>query len=239
MRSFVFCAAVLVSASAHADVFNLNPVADTFVRSSAATSNYGGAGALSLSAPGSATGEFQSVLRFDVSAAIASLNSAYSAGNWSIQSASLRLTAGSPNNAMFNPQAAGQLGASWMQNDSWIEGTGTPASPSTTGLTYSTLPSFLSAGDEALGTFAISEATSGNNTYNLALTSGFTTDLNSGGLVSLRLFAADSSISYFFNSRSFGNVANRPVLSITAIPAPGTTLLVPAGLLFATRRRYS
>src|SRR5208283_3018409 len=100
--------------------------------------NYGGAGALSIAAPGLSKGEFQSVLQFDLSGARASFDAQFGAGQWTLQSISLTLTATSPNNSIFNATSAGQFGVSWMQNDSWIEGSGTPASPTMTGITYST-----------------------------------------------------------------------------------------------------
>jgi hypothetical protein len=61
-----------------------------------------------------------------------------------------------------------------------------------------------------------------------------------GNLLSLRLSAADSSVSYFFNAREFGTTANRPVLSINVIPEPGTVTLLVAGALISAvlmRRR--
>jgi len=180
------------------------------------------------------------VMRFDTTATIASLNSTYGAGNWTIQSVSLQLTATAPNNAIFNAQAAGQFAAGWMQNDSWVEGTGTPAAPQSTGLTFATLPSFLSGSDEALGTFSFGGATSGTNSYALSLTSGFSADMGAGGLVSVRVSAVGSTIGYLFNSRTFGQVAARPGLVITAVPAPGAAgVFVGFGVMAVRRRMHS
>jgi hypothetical protein len=223
---------------ARADIVNLNPVADTFVASALPNGNFGGAGALAIAAPGLPQGEFQSVLRFDTSSAVTAFNASFGAGNWTIQSIALQLTASAPNNAIFNAQAAGQFAAGWMQNDSWVEGTGNPSAPGSTGLTFATLPSFLSAFDESLGTFSFAGGTSGSSSYALALTSGFDADAAAGGLVSLRLSAVGSTIGYVFNSRTFGTVAARPVLSITAVPAPASlALLAASGLLARSRRR--
>ena len=123
--------ALFVALTAQAATFTLNPSADAFVTTGPTANltgnNYGGAGALSVAAPGLASGEFQSVLRFDLSGAKTSFNSQFGAGQWSIQSITLSLTATAPNNAIFNASAAGQFGVSWMQNDSWTEGAGTPA----------------------------------------------------------------------------------------------------------------
>jgi len=222
----------------------LNPVADAFVTAgpsgNLSGNNYGAAGALSVAAPGSPKGEFQSVLQFDLSGARSAFDTQFGAGQWSLQSISLTLTATSPNNSIFNATSAGQFSVSWMQNDSWTEGTGTPGSPTTTGITYSSLPSFTSAGDEALGTFSFNGATNGTATYTLNLTPGFSADAEAGDLVSLRLFAADSAVSYLFDSRNFGTASARPVLSIVAVPEPGLVSLVATGvaLVIGGRRRW-
>ncbi len=234
------CAALGASAlgsSVWADVVTLNPVADTFTDSAIPAGNFGAAGALAIAAPGLPQGEFQSVLRFDTTSAVAAFNASFGAGNWTIQSVSLQLTSSSPNNPIFNAQAAGQFAAGWMQNDSWIEGTGTPGSPGSTGLTFTNLPSFLSASDESLGVLAFGGSTSGANAYGLGLTGGFVSDMSAGGPVSLRLSAVGSTIGYVFNSRTFGTVAARPALSITATPAPGAAGVLAGAALFAARRR--
>jgi hypothetical protein len=224
---------------------NLNPTADAFVTTGPTTNNltlnnYGGGGALALSAVGSSKGEFQSVLRFDTSTAKSSLDGLYGAGLWSLQSVTLQLTAATPNNALFNANSSGSFGVSWMQNDGWTEGSGTPNTPTATGINYSSLQAtFINPlADEALGTFSYDGSSSGTFFYTLSTPSGFAADLLAGGLVSLRLSAADSVASYFFDSRSFGTVASRPLLSINAVPEPGTTaLLVLGALLYVVRGR--
>ena len=236
--------ALLLGLPAYSATFTLNPSADAFVATGPTANlsgnNYGGAGALSVAAPGLAKGEFQSVLQFDLSTARASFDTQFGAGQWSIQSVTFSLTATSPNNAIFNSSAAGQFGISWMQNDAWTEGSGTPASPGATGITFSSLPSFLSAGDESLGTFSFGGGTSGPATYSLSLTPGFSADAEAGDLVSLRLFAADNAVSYLSDSRSFGTAAARPILSIVAVPEPGAFSLAGAGaalLVYGSSRR--
>lgn len=227
---------VLTDLRVNAATQTMNPTADAFVTTgpsgNLSGNNYGGAGSLALSAAGKPQGQFQSVLRFDLAAAKAAFDAQYGAGVWSIQSVTLQLTANNPaSNAIYNAQAAGQFQASWMQNDSWVEGTGNPNAPTTDGISYTSLQStFIGANDEAIGAFSVGTAISGSNTYTLTLTSGFTADLLSGGLVSLRLSAADSAVSYLFNSRTFGTATARPLLSITAVPEPGSVVLALAGL---------
>src|SRR5215467_14010309 len=157
---FLFC---LVARPGSAATFTLNPSADAFVTtgptSNLVNSNYGGAGALSVAAPGSAQGEFQSVLQFGLSGAKSSFDSQFGAGQWSVQTITLQLTAGPPNNPIFNTNAAGQFAISFMQNNSWTEGTGTPQAPTTTGITFSTVSNFVSASDELLGTFSFGGGT--------------------------------------------------------------------------------
>jgi hypothetical protein len=67
-RLLVFLVALASGSAraANADVATLNPVADAFVAQSHPDSNFGGAGALAVAAPGLSRGEFQSVLQHRV-----------------------------------------------------------------------------------------------------------------------------------------------------------------------------
>src|SRR3954462_9761846 len=100
VESLLLAAGVLVS-SAMAGLgqtasFSVQPFADAFVTPGASgslsTSNFGAAGSLAIAAPGLAQGEFQSVLKFNLSAAQSSFNSQFGVGQWAIQSVTLQLT---------------------------------------------------------------------------------------------------------------------------------------------------
>jgi hypothetical protein len=213
----------------HAASFSLNPSADAFVTTgpsgNLSISNYGGAGALSVAAPGLSQGEFQSALQFNLAGAKSSFDNLFGAGQWSLQSVTLQLTAAAANNAIYNTPGAGQFGISWMQNDSWQEGTGTPTAPGSTGITFTSLQGIVGGSDENLGTFGFNGATNGASSFTLGLAPGFTADIIAGNNVSLRLLAADSAVSAIFNSRNFGTPANRPLLTVVAVPEPGSVAL--------------
>jgi hypothetical protein len=239
---FVLVSSFLLSVGpARAASSSLNPALDAFVTTgpsgNLANNNYGGAGALSVAAPGSAQGEFQSVLQFNLAGTRSSFDAQFGAGQWSLQSVTLQLTAIAPNNAIFNNAAAGLFAVSWMQNDSWTEGAGTPIAPGSTGIMFSTISNFVSGADESLGTFSYNGATSGNATYTLNLTPSFAADILSGNAVSLRMDAADSAVSYLFDSRSFGTTSARPVLTVNAIPEPGAIGLLAVAFSLAAWRR--
>ncbi len=220
----------------------LNPSSDAFVSSANPTNNYGGAGALEVSAAGLAKGEFQSLMQFDLSSAKTSFDGTFGVGQWVVQSLSLQLTAGAPNNGIFNTSAAGQVSVNWMQNDNWVEGSGTPMAPGGTGITFNTLPSFLSVGDQSLGSFSFSGSTTATASYALSVGSGIAADAVAGGLASLLLKAGDATMSGQFDSRSFNTVGSRPVLSVTAVavPEPATWILGTLGVSGLTlfRRRF-
>src|SRR5262249_35024834 len=130
-----------------------------------------------------------------------------------------------------------QFSISWMQNDGWTEGTGTPQAPTSTGLTFSTLNTFLSPADETLGTFNFNGSTSGNSTYTLGLTPSFSADVLAGNTISFRMLATDSTVSAVFDSRTFGIASARPLLTIIAVPEPASLGLCLVGLCFLARKR--
>jgi hypothetical protein len=222
--------------------FTTTPTMDAFVTTgetgNLVNNNYGGGGLLTVAAAGLEMGEAQSVMQFNLAGAVSLFDAQFGAGAWSVESVTLQITAGNANNPIFNSPAAGTFGISWMQNDSWQEGTGSPSSPGTTGVTFSSLPGFMSANDESLGAFQLTGATSGSTTYTLGLTAGFLDDIESGNASSLRFFAMDDTVSGVFNSRSFGTAANRPVLTVVAVPEPGTVTLAGLGLALGVLWRF-
>jgi hypothetical protein len=249
-----FTAAFVAAASAlgcfaQTASFNTQPVADAFVTpgssGSLSSSNFGGAGSLAIAASGLPQGEFQSVLKFDLSAAQSSFNTQFGAGQWTVQSVTLTLTSSPHNNPIFNNIAPGQFSVSLMQNNSWPEGTGTGGIPSSDGISFSSLLGTYinNATDQALGTFNFPGGSSGQNSYTLTLSSGLVGDVTSGSGLSLRLLAADDTVSYLFTSRS-GTAAARPnlLVQVTAVPEPSTVVLCGIALamfwLLQTVRRW-
>lgn len=220
--------------SAQTGSFSSQPIADAFVTPGAdgslSSSNFGAAGALAIAAADLPEGEFQTVMKFDLSGELSSLNAQFGAGQWSVQSITLQLMAAPHSNPIFNNVAAGMFGVSLMENNSWVEGTGSGNAPTSDGITFSTLEGTYinNATDQALGTFSFSGNTSGLNSYSLNLSSGLVADVLGGDDVSLRLFAADNDVSYLFDSRTGGSGASfHPTLTVdvATIPEPGTVTL--------------
>src|ERR1700685_2540826 len=141
--SLVFCSCLAGAGGVLAQItVTNNPAIDAFVRSADPTHNYGAAGALAVSgsiATNSASinnGLLDSFLQFNVSSTVSSFNTAFGVGQWTIAGITLGVTAMAPNNPVFN-YGSGTFAVDWMANNAWTEGTGTPASPGNTGITYS------------------------------------------------------------------------------------------------------
>jgi hypothetical protein len=230
-----------------AATFNTVASADAFVAAGAtgnlSDNNFGAAGALAVAAGNLPLGEFQSVIRFDLAAARTAFDSQYGVGQWGVQGATLRLSSSPHNNPIFNQIAPGQFGVSLLQNNSWVEGTGTGGIPTTDGVSLNSLLNTYanSSVDQALGTFKFNfpGGSSGANDYALTLAAGLVTDVINGDMLSLRLFAADNAVSYLFSSRANGSVANRPTLTITAtaVPEPSGVMVLTGGLALLLFRR--
>src|SRR2546421_12687929 len=94
--------ACLIVAPAFGAIATINPVADTFVSSANPTGNFGAAGALEASAANLPKGEFQSLMRFDTSAAKTSFDASFGVGQWQVQSVMLELASANPLNPIFN-----------------------------------------------------------------------------------------------------------------------------------------
>lgn len=228
--------------SAGAASFSATPVADAFVATgptgNLSNNNYGGGGALVIAAPGLTNGEFQTVMRFDLSGALSSFNAQYGAGQWSVQSVSLELTSSPHGNVIYNAVNAGTFNISLMLNNSWVEGTGNASSPTTDGITYSTLlNTYVSENDQNLGTGNFPGGMTGANTYSLNLSPGLVSDILDGSDLSLRLFAADTNVSYLFSSRASSPASTEPQLIVTVIPEPASLALSGFGAVILLWRR--
>jgi hypothetical protein len=210
--------------------------------------NFGGAGALSIAAAGLPKGEFDSFIKFNFASIKSGFDALYGAGLWTVDAITLRLNSATPNNAIFNGfgagpggtnvNTAGSFAVSWIQNDSWLEGTGNPNSPNTTPtlINYSNSSAYITPGtDEALGIFGFPGGTSGTNTYSLGLTSGFLSEVLAGGVASLYLTPSDASVAYVFNSRA--SPGNEPLLTVSAVPEPSSLALGFAAAACLAMRR--
>ena len=196
-------------------LFNSQPIADAFVTPGAtgslSSSNFGAAGSLAIAAGDLPQGQFQSVIKYDLSADVSAFNTEFGVGNWTVQSVSLTLTASPHGNAIFNAVAPGSFGISLMQNNSWTEGTGTGGAPTSEGISFNSLANTYinNSIDQTLGTFSFAGNTSGANSYSLGLSSGLIANILGGDDVSLRLFAADNNVSYLLNSRNTTTIFSR------------------------------
>ena len=184
--------------------------------------NFGGAGTLVIAPATSVKGEFQSVIKFNLTNAIALFNTTCGTNNWTIADISLELTSNygtggvQPNNAIFPVISGGKFVIEWLSNDDWVEGTGTPNLPTTDGVNYDLLSDLLSGAHEILGTNTY--VPPGNNvhlTYTLPLTTNLLADVSGGGKVTFLFYAADDQIGYLFNSYSYGR-GNEPLVHVTA-----------------------
>jgi hypothetical protein len=227
--------------AASASVFSTNvPDKDAFVRALAPTLNYGGAGALSVSGASPTTGNptngaFDSFISFNTASMVTNFNATFGTNNWVITSATLDLTENpSPGNALFN-YGTGAFEIQRIANDTWVEGTGNPNAPTTTGINYNEEPTYTNSTDENLGAFTFTG--SAKLSCALALQTAFVTNMEAGGEVGLFLTAIDPSLGYVFYSRNYaGNPSSLPSLVVSAMAQPaitdislsGTNLIVSA-----------
>lgn len=223
----IFCAVTLACAVAQGGVYTNSASADTFVRANAPTSNYGGSGADSVSgagatnAAGVANGAFDTFIRFNTFPMVTNFNALYGSNSWAITGATLQvMEQAAPNNALFN-RGIGAFEIRWIANDNWVEGTGSPTGPTTTGLVYTNEPALLNAAtDVTLGAYT-NAGVDTVQTFSLSLPGAFVDDMEAGGEVGFFITAADPNIGFTFGSRTFNQAVGRPYLIVSALPRPG------------------
>jgi hypothetical protein len=161
---------------------------------------------------------------FNFADAVALFDSTYGTNGWAITNITLQLTSNygtngvQPNNRIFNVINGGDFVIKWLSDDSWAEGTGTPALPTADGVTFDDLPELLSGQASILCTNTYTPP--GDNvpvTYTLPLDTSLLADIESGGNATFLFYAADNQIGYLFNSREYGR-GNEPFIHVTAMP---------------------
>ncbi|HEY5915301.1 MAG TPA: hypothetical protein VJA21_32365 [Verrucomicrobiae bacterium] len=226
---------VAVSSTSWAAVFTNDASVNSFVRAAAPGSNYGAAGALSVSgtnavnAVGVANGAFDTFIRFNTASMLTNFDAAFGTNNWVVAGATLQVTEdAAPNNALFN-RGVGGFEIRWIANDTWVEGTGRPSLPTADGITYSDESNLLNpATDATLGVFTNAGA-SGPLSFALALPVVFVNDVIAGGDVGLFLTALDPGVGFTFHSHKYGIEPARPFLEISAVPGPGISTINLSG----------
>ena len=144
-------AQVTNSVMASADAFVCTGSANYESGADLTTLNFGDAGTLAIAPANAAKGEFRSVLRFSLTNVVSQLDTNFGPGQWTITSLTLKLTSNygvggvQPNNPIFNTISGGQFVIEWMSDDRWVEGSGNPSQPTTDGITYAELPTYLVA----------------------------------------------------------------------------------------------
>jgi hypothetical protein len=186
--------------------------------------NFGAAGTLVVAPASSASGETQSVIKFNLAAGVAQFNSGYGSNNWTITGVTLDLASNygvagvQPNNPIFPVISGGKFVIEWLSDDDWLEGTGTPNLPTTDGVCFNSLPALLMPPREILCTNIYSPP--GDNVrvfWPLPLTTNLVPDICGGGDVTFRFYAADNQVGYLFNSYKYGR-GNEPLIQVVATP---------------------
>jgi hypothetical protein len=219
--------------------YSVTTTADTFVATGSPDNpagtnltglNYGAAGVLFVAPATSTNGEFESLLRFDLSGATNVFNTAYGTNNWAVSGISLKLTSvnggqgENPMNTIFPTISGGNFVIERLSDNNWAEGAGTPMTPATNGVTYDSLPGLLSGASEILCTNTYTPP--GDNvpvTYPLPFDTNVVAEVMSGGEVTFLLYAADNQISYLFNSYNYGR-GNQPLINVTVNFTPSKIL---------------
>jgi len=220
---------ILVAAqSGHAQVVTVSvvPEADAFLRSAQPTNNFGGAGAIGVSGSAATNagdqqnGLYDSLIRFPLANIRASFDTVFGPHDWLVLGATLTLIEmGSPPNAIFN-KGVGGFEIRLVSSNSWVEGIGTPGSPTTDGITWDNMPLLLNpAADVTLGIFTNS-GTDATLSFPLPLKPELVSKIVSGIPVTFYLTAASPQIGFTALSRSFLPTNNAPILGIVAAPNP-------------------
>ncbi|HLX97036.1 MAG TPA: PEP-CTERM sorting domain-containing protein [Verrucomicrobiae bacterium] len=252
-QSLLFAAACgmffILPSTGKAAIYTINnTTADALLSGASPTLNFGGAGTLAIAPASSAKGEFDSVIMFNTAGAVSQFNTTYGAGNWAITGFTLSLASNFgangaiPNNNLLNTVSGGNFGIDWLSYDSWVEGNGGGMGVANGAVSFNSISTLFSAGSDSLGTYLYTPP--GNNvyaSYSLPLDAGLVSDAAAGGAVSLYFYAADTQVSYLFNSKEFAS--NHPELTITATPVPEPTsaaLLAASlgGFLFSFRQKW-
>jgi hypothetical protein len=218
-------AQVTYSGTTIADAFLATGSPDNPVGSNLTGENFGGAGTLAVSPASADKGEFQSVIEFNFADAVALFNSTYGANHWIVTGISLQLTSDygtagvQPNNKIFNVISGGRFVIDWLSTNGWAEGAGNPAIPTTDGVTYDSLPNFLSLPYDILCTnmYTPPGGTNVPVTYPLPLDNNLVAEVIGGTNATFLFYAADNQIGYLFNSHEYGR-GNEPLINVMAEP---------------------
>jgi len=209
----------------------LSPIQDTFVREAEPTRNFGATGALAVAGPeavnglGQQQGQFDSLIQFDAGQAVSAFNSQFGAGAWHFTGATLVMQEdGAPANTLYN-RGPGQFTVSWVSNDNWLEGSGTPQFV-TEGvgneMTWDFMLSLIGSATVSTLGVGTGAGVSGPVATNLNLAPSLLADLNNGAAVTLHLSPITTTLGYTFFSRDYaGNPAFRVTLQLTAAVATG------------------
>jgi len=207
----------------------LAPTQDAMARAAEPNRNFGSAGALAVAGPtavnsaGVPQGAYQSILQFDASMATSAFDAQFGAGNWQLTAAAISLyEVEAPINSIFNV-GAGAIEFRWIGDDNWLEGIGTPMPPPIDAggneISWNFLQTLVAgSATSLLGTpqVAVQE---GALSIPLSLTPAFTSDLMSGGFVSIFVAPVSPTVGLTFRAMDyFPNPATGPRLVLTALP---------------------